>query len=122
STERDHVGLAVQENLFDVVLNVSIFDSGLPVFKLGVHFSCHVAHADYSLEKIMVRTRRLVGHSHMVSLYIEDEESSPVLGHGCGFKQFGSIHPEEMAEHRVHGGKGERHPAGGAQKSTAVDP
>src|SRR5438132_5520542 len=80
----------------------------------------HVAHPNHRLEELLIRARGLIGHSNVVSLHIEDEKPSLVLGHRFGIGQFGRLYPEETTEYTVHGSEGEGHPTGGAQELTAV--
>src|SRR5207245_10417757 len=92
----------------------------VPFLKRGIHFPSHVAHPNHRLEEVLIRARGLIGHSNVVSLHIEDEKPSLVLGHRFGIGQFGSLYPEEMTEYTVHGSEGEGHPTGGAQELTAA--
>src|SRR5439155_21126215 len=119
-TKRDHICITVEKNLFDVVLKVGILDSGFMFLKRRIHFPGHVAHPNHRLEEFLICARGLIGHGNVVSLHIEDEKPSLVLGHRYGFGQFGSLYPEEMTEYAVHGGEGEGHPTGGAQELTAI--
>jgi hypothetical protein len=56
----------------------------------------------------------------VVCLHIEDEKPSLVLGHRCGFEQFGSLYTEETAKYTIHGSEGEGHPTGSSQELTAI--
>ena len=78
------------------------------------------AHPDHRLEEVLICARGLIGHGNVVSLHIEDEKPRLVLGHRCGFGQFGSLYPEETAEYTIHGSEGESHATGSSQELTAV--
>jgi hypothetical protein len=57
----------------------------------------------------------------MVCLHVEDKKPILVLGHRCGFEQFGSLYPEETAEYTIHGSEGKGHPTGRSEEVTAID-
>jgi hypothetical protein len=54
------------------------------------------------LPKLTEAEQDLVWHGNMVSLHIENEKGSLVLGHRCWVEEFLSLYSGEAAEHGVH--------------------
>src|SRR5262249_7782382 len=119
-TKRNNVGLAIQKNFLDVILQVRVLDFPFAPLESWVHLACHVAHANNSLQELRVRMRSLARHRNMMSLHVENESMLLVFSNRCRLQKFRSIDSKERSKDGIHGRESQCHTTGAAQKLTSI--
>src|SRR3990172_5476068 len=113
--DRD-VGLAVEKDLFDVVLEIHVLRSRLPFAENRVHRGTHATEVENAYVTHLVAAGR-----HVMRLDVEDEVILTPFLNRSGLGELGGVNVEELPKDLVHRGESSGHAAGGVEERPPVD-